>query len=119
MGDYNKEVNDLLSYSKEMIDQINLSKEIPCPDELRKLQYLTFAGMCYFYGAKYLNEIIKAFLETEFIYCKDNVSDVLRKYTNHSPEEIERLSSHNNPGFFYFDFDSNGIMRRKIFIFEN
>lgn len=119
MGCCNKEVNDLLNYSKKMIDQINLCKEIPCPDELRKLEYLTFAGLYYFYGVEHFNEVFQAFLGTEFIYCKDNVSDVLRKYTNHSPDEIEMLSSPNTPGFFYFDFDSDGIMRRKIFVFEN
>ena len=113
-----KEVNDLLDYSKTMIDHINLCKQIPCFDELRKLQYLTFAGMYYFYGAKYLNEIIHAFLDTEIIYSTESVVDALKKYTNNTSDKIEMLAESNALGFFYYDFDSIGIMQRKIFFFE-
>ena len=114
-----KHANDVLNRSKKIVDHINKNKKVKYYTEFKHMQYLIFAGMYHFYGVEHFNEIFQIFLETEFFYCNENISEVLRKYTHHSPEKIERLSSHNYPGFFYFDFDSNGIMRRKIFIFEN
>lgn len=115
----NDEVNNLLNYSKTMVDKINLSKGEQCPDELRRLEYLVFAGMLSFYGFKHLDKIFGAFFESEFLYCKGSITDALKKNTVRSDEEIEKLAENDVPAFFYLDFDSNGSMRRKIFIFDD
>ena len=64
-------VNDLLQYSKSMVDDI-ASKKTKQNDFLVE-QYLIFAGMVAYYGFEHINAIYKAFQNTAFI---DNLGDV-------------------------------------------
>lgn len=69
------QVNDLLQYSKSMIDDI-ASKNCKRND-FKNLQYLIFAGMVSYYGFEHISAIYKAFQTTEFIDASN--SDVLDK----------------------------------------
>jgi hypothetical protein len=86
-----------LSYSKTLVDQINIGKE--CPRELKEIQYLIFAGMISYYGFEEIELLHKVFKNTGFIYTHDSF-DKFAKSANFHDERIEKLLKNGDVGAF-------------------
>lgn len=92
-------VNSILNYSKMMVDQINGNND--CPEKLRGLQYIVFAGMVSYYGFEHINEIYNSFAKTKFKYDNVPVIDILRKEYTLEKDLLITLDN-SNPSAFYF-----------------
>lgn len=97
-------VNRLLDYSKLLVNQIN--QNMPCPKELKEIQYLIFAGLISYYGFERVEEIYKSFQKTKFFYSKESIIDILaRKKCTKEQKELERM-----------DFAPKAFFQRKIWM---
>lgn len=75
MFDTNESVNQLLNYSKLLLDQMNDGKNF-C-GRFKEMQYLTFAGMIAYYGFDAIDEIYGVFNKTFFTYSNEPMEDIL------------------------------------------
>lgn len=111
-------VNQLLNYSKVLVDEINQSKD--CPRELKEIQYLVFAGMVSYYGFSSIEQIYKAFEKTSFQYTFRTLQDVFANHPGLSSEERMSLENYNVPACLYTSVQKDPLsrfhVRRNIFI---
>lgn len=101
-------VNKRLSYSKEMIKQINHVKGMS--NDLDDVLILAFAGMLAYYGQERLNDIYLAFLKTDFVLCDEPVEKVIGKKFKLSEEVVKEMCEHGQ-GTFY-DVTGNEFIDR-------
>ena len=106
-------VNNLLNYSKAMINTIN--KNSICPENLRILQYVIFAGMICYYGFEHINEIYNTFAKTKFTYDNVPVIEILKKYPNNIGDILNYIGDgYESPAFFQSNISVLGMNKFKI-----
>lgn len=89
--------NDLINYSKAMVEQINHAKgEVT---GLEYIQCLVFAGMLSYYGMEHINDIYLAFLWTNFVRCS-TINEVINSKYSFSKKDTDKFINH-CPGTFY------------------
>ena len=110
--------NDLLNYSKFLVDQINKSKY--CPQELRVLQYVIFAGMISYYGFEYVDTIYKAFADPNFYYTNSSLSEIMESNNIFDPSVENSIKNGDVGAFVLLRFGKNGLgklyVNRDIYI---
>lgn len=79
-------VNSLLNYSKCVVDQICSSYHRS--NELKRIQYLVFAGMISYYGFEHIDEITTVFKKYKFLYIDEAIPDFLSRQSNVSRKSL-------------------------------
>lgn len=119
----NEAINSLFEYSKRFVDQINNTRNIRCPKELKEIQYLIFAGMVSYYGFEHIQEIYDSFQKTGFHYSKDSVYDLLSKFDKNTAEKFKNDPSSIPKAFLnrttYLDNFSRYHIQRDVYISDN
>lgn len=72
-------VNQVLNYSKVLVDQIEKEKGIHYSLQEKSKQYLIFAGMLSYYGLESVSVIYKAFQSMNFHILNLSTYDILLK----------------------------------------
>lgn len=93
-----KELNEFLSYCREMIKQIDHTLGVD--DGLIAVKTIAFAGFVKYYGAEHFNDIYLAFLKTKFVKCNGSINEVLVNNYGISYEDSLKYSEH-CPGVLY------------------
>lgn len=84
MYDTNESVNQLLNYSKMLLDQMNQGKNY-C-GRFKEMQYLIFAGMISYYGFDHIKEIYETFEKTRFVYSNMSMINILKNLNLYNSE---------------------------------
>ena len=112
--------NDLLNYSKVLVDQINKSKK--CPQELKVLQYVIFAGMISYYGFEYVDTIFKAFAAPNFYYTNSSLNEIMKSNNIFDPSVEKSIKNGDVEAFVLLRFGKNGLgklyVNRDIYIID-
>lgn len=99
MGYYD-DVNELLNFSKQMVNQIN---HIKMEDTgLEDFQYLAFAGMISYYGMERLDDVYLAFLNVKFVNCS-STKNILDSRYNLSEDQANTIIYHSFGTFYEVD----------------
>ena len=111
-------VNYILSYSKTLVDNLNIGKNVP--RELKNIQYVVFAGLISHYGFEYVDTIYAAFNSSNFVYTKDSFSDIVR---NINVNGVNVRDAHNVGSFVTLGakrrLDGKLQISRTIYITDN
>lgn len=92
-------VNQVLNYSKVLVDQIEKEKGIHYSLQEKSKQYLIFAGMLSYYGLESVSVIYKAFQSMNFHILNLSTYDILLKnFPGASQRDLE-ISQHGGGSF--------------------
>ncbi len=86
-------VNYILNYSKMLVDQMNVGKNIP--SELKVIQYLVFAGFIAQYGFENIELIHKTFKTSNFVYTKEPFEKIVKTmpHLKGLPKDVATIGS--------------------------